>query len=576
MKLKNIKYIGVFAFSVLMMASCNKFLDQVPDTRVDLKQDLNSLRLLLVEAYPAYNYAVVGELSSDNVIDNNSPNENGMRYNFQPNFGYRISDQLYAFEDANANLSGTGDTPSDIWQGFYHAMAVCNAVLKNIEELRADGVENELFDPMIGEAKIARAYSGFMLANIFCMPWRGPELSKNIPGIPYPTEPETLVKVNYDRGTLADTYAAIEKDIEEGLPLIDDAIYEQPKYHFNKAAANAFAAKFYLFKREYDKCEQYADAALGGKGQPTYSDMWLKISEGKFYYMSDFALYRVDIAHADNIMLTTNYSCLVRFLGGAYRYLCSRDAKRATIQGPGPSWANCRWKSSATGEVFTMHPAFNGCTFVSGGNSEYGVLTGTNCFELFEYTNKVAGIGYPHYVRPTFTTNETALVRAEARLFLGNRAGCFEDLKGWCDSHYVTTDDRLEYLNESHITKFYDWNKDPGYGIMKEFHIDEVCPSDKYHLTADMEPYMQCVQHFRRMETVHMGDRFFDIKRFGFSITHKIGLDGEATLQVLDPRYAIQIPSEVLSAGLQPNDRKVPEVKSMGEIAVSTQYEKAN
>ena len=88
-----------------------------------------------------------------------------------------------------------------------------------------------------------------------------------------------------------------------------------------------------------------------------------------------------------------------------------------------------------------------------------------------------------------------------------------------------------------------------------KFNIDEVCPSDKYQQTDEIEPYLQCVQHFRRIQLVHMGNRWFDIKRFGFTIQHKIGISEVRTLQVLDPRYAIQIPSEVIGAGLDPNPR---------------------
>ena len=63
------------------------------------------------------------------------------------------------------------------------------------------------------------------------------------------------------------------------------------------------------------------------------------------------------------------------------------------------------------------------------------------------------------------------------------------------------------------------------------------------------------VQHFRRIQTVHMGQRWFDIKRYGFSINHKWGKDEVVVLEPCDKRYAIQIPDEVIGAGLQPNPR---------------------
>jgi hypothetical protein len=96
-----------------------------------------------------------------------------------------------------------------------------------------------------------------------------------------------------------------------------------------------------------------------------------------------------------------------------------------------------------------------------------------------------------------------------------------------------------------------------GFGIVKPIHIDEVCPSDKYKVTDAILPYLQCVQHFRRIENVHNGMRWFDIKRLGLEITHYIGKDGSATLTVLDPRLALQIPNEIIAAGLTANDRTV-------------------
>src|ERR1044072_1268978 len=50
----------------------------------------------------------------------------------------------------------------------------------------------------------------------------------------------------------------IEKDLLEGVELIDDKTYGVPRYHFTKAAAYAFASRFYLFKRQYAEVVKYA------------------------------------------------------------------------------------------------------------------------------------------------------------------------------------------------------------------------------------------------------------------------------------------------------------------------------
>lgn len=551
MKLKNI-LLGLSA--VVALTSCNDFLDKIPDTRVELEQ-VDQLKMLLVTSYPQSNYALVGEFTSDNVDDNNSPDANGTRYNLTP---YDKGDEeLFCFQDVK---SATGsDSPSHVWEGFYTAIAGANAVLEKIPEMQAKGASLNGYEklPAIkGEALLIRAYCHFILANIFCDAYRGPELSKSIVGIPYITAPETTVKPQYDRGNLADVYDKIQKDLEEGLPLINNGLYDVPKYHFNTAAANAFAARFYLFKRDYEKALAHANIAFGGENvdvAPFMSDIWQNL--GNFYYISDFGLYVNDIDKTRNFMLVPTYSTFWRRHVGGNRFAASRDAKRATIQGPGPSWEEYRWRSSdGTGEVFSMNPCFNGACGVNG-KSEYGTYYAGTCCEQFEYTDKVAGIGYVHITRAEFTGEETLLVRAEAKAFLGDKAGAIADLAVWDNAHRVyTSGDYYVDLSEEVLRDFY-VTRDPGYGIAKPINIDEVYPCE-YTLTDDILPIIQCVQHYRRIETIHTGMRLFDLKRFGIEYSHKYGKDGEIlTMTMMDPRKAIQIPTEVLAAGLEPNKR---------------------
>ena len=101
-----------------------------------------------------------------------------------------------------------------------------------------------------GEALLCRAYNHFVLATTFCKAY-STNADKDL-GIPYIKEPETSVNPQYSRGTVAEVYQNIAADLEEGLPLIDDNIYSRVKYHFNKKAAYAFAARFYLYYTQPD------------------------------------------------------------------------------------------------------------------------------------------------------------------------------------------------------------------------------------------------------------------------------------------------------------------------------------
>ncbi len=576
MKFKYIA-VAVAGVSLLSLSSCSDFLDKVPDTRVEL-ETVDQLRELLSTAYMEYNYSTPCELSSDNVIDNNAPDPNGVRYNL-PTYA-ATDDQLFRFEDVTM---GTGsDTPSGIWEGCYRAIAAANAVIERGTEMNEKGgltnEETKKLRAAMGEAYLIRSYHHFILAQVFCMPYRGEELSKNYQGIPYITKPETSVKPHYERGTLAETYEKIEKDLQLGLSLVDDSYYEVPKYHFNRAAANAYAARFYVFTRKYDKALEYANAAFNGSDPKTMlSDIWA--NRGSMYYISDIGRYYTSMKRKNIFMnISTNSTSSRRTHG--YRYTTNRDARRSTIQGPGPSWQDIKWTNSKTKETFSMHPCFNGLCSTAG-QAEYGSYFGGISSEQFEYTDKVAGIGYPHVVRMEFWVEETLLCRAEAKLFLGDIDGCLEDLTIWDYARRqlgAGESYNFKDMTRKLIEDFY--AKDPGdktydgFGIVKPIHIDEVCPSAQYSLTPDKEPYMQCIQHFRRIETVHNGMRFFDIKRLGLEITHHFGRFNTAyTLKTLDPRCAMQIPSEVISAGMDANDRKpVVDKKDESKVEAAGTY----
>lgn len=531
MKLRYIAYSALLALVAVGTSSCEDFLSKNPDNRVELNTS-DQMQMLLVSAYTTGNLAVMGELSGDNYVDNNAPNATGNRYNLAE--FERIDNEIFAWEPAES--SDQQDSPASLWEGCYHAIACANHVLERVAEMEAEGRGNEVAAAK-GEALVTRAYHHFLLANLFCMPYAGPELSKSLQGIPYATTPETVLNVVYDRGNLADVYDKIEDDLEAGLPLIDDASYEQPKYHFNSAAANAFAARFYLFKRDYEKCIQYADAALGTTAAPAvslFNDIWSQT----FSDPEQIGQYFVNVERQCNFLLIATASWYMRRSGT--RYAINGDGQNATIDSSGPVWSG-------------QHPCYSGKIYISG-SQEYGSFF-PNYYEMFEFTDKIAGIGYGHIVRAEFTTEETTLCRAEAKFYTGDIAGGVADLKAWCDARAInTTTEVLPELTSARILSFYR-DRDPGYGIVKPLHIDEVCPSADYQVTDAIEPYLQCVLHFRRMNNIGDGTRWFDIKRYGIEITHAIGASRVETLTVNDPRRAFQLPADVLSAGMEPTDR---------------------
>lgn len=582
------KYIYAFAAAAaLTLSSCSGFLDTPTDTRVDLV-NTDQVKMLMNSAYPSSNYAWPLEVMSDNTEDNNSPEGEG-HLGIHYNLGAydRGDDEMFRWETCQSN-TGT-DSPSAIWEGFYNSTAVANAVMERLDQWREEnGGLDATQKAIYAEAQILRAYNHFILAQIFCQPYRG-SLSQAYLGIPYITKPEVTVKPHYERGNLEETYKMIQADLEAALPNIDNTIYEVPKYHFNSSAAYAFAARFYLFTRQYQKALDAANVVFGGAEvdpTPYLSNIWSKLDA--MTYISDMGLYQDNIDKAGNFLLYPTYSVQLRRMSGGRRYGVIRDALNATIHGSSPVWSAFQWTTTRGKDKksFTMHPCFNGICIVNG-QAEYGYGMCGNVAEQFEYTDKISGIGYPHITRREFYGEETLLVRAEAKLFLGDIAGAIRDLDYWekprrnCPSGKGKEGDFKDF-SQANIQTFYG-DRDPGYGIAKEIHIDQICPLENNPLnpkanegvvaTSSIMPYLQCVQHMRRIETIHKGLRWFDIKRFGLEFDRKIG-NGQAPeyhtmdhLGIEDPRKAVALPAEVVAAGLQPNPGPVTKtVQSSSEL----------
>jgi hypothetical protein len=422
-----------------------------------------------------------------------------------------------------------------------------------------DAIKQFGFDcpAQLAEAKLCRAYSMFMLAQVFCMAWN-PDKADEYLGLPYPLTPQQNLNTEYQRGTLRQLYAAINNDIEEALPDISDQIYLTPKFHFNRQAAYAFATRFNLFYMNYDKAIEYANEVLG-TGNPTsrlrdysqYADLGRR----------DLANQYVQSSEPANLLITTPYSTAPYNLayGGSSRFnhntwICSFETY----------WADMPWGSGTKGNLSYF------------ANKMYGsnVCVAYPKFDpFFEYTDRVAGIGYYHGVDPVFTSDETLLCRAEAYVLKGEATfdKAVEDINYWISTHCKDSvevmDDKNEKVEEviyrpvmtvETITAFINGVKfapvQPRNNADRSFK-KELHPQGFTVAEGEQESLIHFLLQMRRIETQNQGLRFLDIKRYGIEYTHNLyGEDGEL-FKAGDLRGAVQLPIDVINAGLEPNPR---------------------
>lgn len=82
-----------------------------------------------------------------------------------------------------------------------------------------------------------------------------------------------------------------------------------------------------------------------------------------------------------------------------------------------------------SGYIAPVQAIVGGMVF-SRSSSDYGFFS-SKIYEKFQYTNKIAGIGYPKVIYRAFTGSELLLERAEAEIMLGRYDAAANDLMAY-------------------------------------------------------------------------------------------------------------------------------------------------
>lgn len=536
MKIKNIIYKGsLMLASVAILASCSDQLDTLPDNRTTLDTP-KKIAGLLVTAYPDRTPTLFNEWMSDNTDYMGAQNSQGNRG----------GDQYFFWQE---QTEGGNDSPEMVWMLYYEGVYKANEALAAIED--QGGPKNDILRNSKGEALLLRAYNHFILANEFCRPYNGKTSTKDA-GLYYATgiADFSAAAEQSNRGTVADVYAKIAADIEAGIPLLNDT-YEVPKYHFNKQAAYAFATRFYLYYEKWEKAKEYADKLLGSNPAASLRDyralqaMPLSKSEQAVKIAEAYCSASADC----NLLVQTSVSnagmALAPWLTSK-RYTLTNYLSETELFQSNNIWgtsSNLIWKP------FT----------VNSGESNFALLM--KLPREFEIRNTTTGSGYLRTLNVDFTMDEALLNRAEAEIMLGQNDAACADMTIWMKNFFNTN----VTLTPTSVQTYF---KTIPYAYAD---AAKMVPSFKKHIsprfTIDaegsvQESLLQCLLNFRRIETVHQGMRWMDIRRYNIEIPRRlIGANGKPSknldwLEKDDPRQVVQIPQSIREAGVAGNPAK--------------------
>ena len=536
MKIKNIIYKGsLMLASVAILASCSDQLDTLPDNRTTLDTP-KKIAGLLVTAYPDRTPTLFNEWMSDNTDYMGAQNSQGNRG----------GDQYFFWQE---QTEGGNDSPEMVWMLYYEGVYKANEALAAIDD--QGGPKNDILRNSKGEALLIRAYDHFILANEFCRPYNGKTSTKDA-GLYYATgiADFSAAAEQSNRGTVADVYEKIAADIEAGIPLLNDT-YEVPKYHFNKQAAYAFATRFYLYYEKWEKAKEYADKLLGSNPAASLRDY--RALQAMPLSKSDQAVKIAEAycsASADcNLLVQTSVSNAGMALAPwliSKRYTLTNYLAETELFNSNNIWgtsSNLIWKP------FT----------VNSGENNFALLM--KLPREFEIRNTTTGSGYLRTLNVNFTMDEALLNRAEAEIMLGQNDAACADMTIWMKNFFNTN----VTLTPTSVQTYF---KTVPYAYAD---AAKMVPSFKKHIsprfTIDaegsvQESLLQCLLNFRRIETVHQGMRWMDIRRYNIEIPRRlIGANGRPSknldwLEKDDPRQVVQIPQSIREAGVAGNPAK--------------------
>jgi hypothetical protein len=474
----------------VFLPSCKKYLEKEPDNRAKLDTP-EKVSQLLGRAYPGANYIPFIETSTDNVGDIGSGDAGS------PDLNVTNADAFF-FKDTR---STSEDTPEWYWFACYHAIAACNQALETIGQAS----NQNAYTAQKAEALVARAYAHFMLVNIFAK-FYDPATAASDPGIPYVTEPEKNFIKQYSRGTVASVYASIEKDLLEGLPYLDDKSYSVPKYHFTKSAANAFAARFYLYKKDYQKVIQYGTQAVPNNDFLSNLRPWN--TEYSTIGLNEIAPRYAKATENANLLLaeTNSYWFRTNILARYAMTPAVRDQILRNEPVTGGQWA------FATGFYVENHivvPKIN----------EYFVRVSVN-----------ADFGNGYVMVPLFTVEEVLFNLAEAYAYTNQFNNAIALLNTYLSTRIVSYNPSVHNLTVSKI-------------------------NSAWGTTNTQVGLINTVLAYKRTEFVHEGLRWFDILRYKIPVVHRTILGETFTLGPTDPHRLFQIPASAKQSGIEQNPR---------------------
>lgn len=215
----------------IALASCEKILDQKPQTEVSDEGVISDKKTSLSALYGIYNNLQTGYVSTLNAFN-------------------LAGDNIISFATPtilvrDRSIDDDGGAP---FSSYYVTINRANFIIKRVPGVQDAQFTDKERNQIIGEAYFLRALSYFDLARFFG-------------GVQIVTAPSERIDTHkgVKRSTLAQTYAQVLADLDQAEKLITDVA---DRSRVNLYAVYALKARYYLYQQNWTLAEEYASKSI--------------------------------------------------------------------------------------------------------------------------------------------------------------------------------------------------------------------------------------------------------------------------------------------------------------------------
>ena len=236
--------------SIFTLTACDDFLDITPTGKV-IAQTGEEFRALLTYEYKNF--------AKDRYMTTVRTDEILMDMDKSSSTDKDAYLDLWRWKDDNPS----GTTSYFSWRTYYHTLYIANYVIEHRKEI-TDATTMEI-DQMVGESYMLRAYTHFLLANLYADPYTHctPSTTRGVP-----MQLKADVTAVLGCASLDSVYQQVLKDIDEAEKYLNVDTWEEGKnYRFNTVSAQALRARTYLYMGAWAEAFTAAKAVLEDNNQ---------------------------------------------------------------------------------------------------------------------------------------------------------------------------------------------------------------------------------------------------------------------------------------------------------------------